>query len=266
MRRFKLLLCLAITYLASTLGAYAQSVDGIVVAPFAVGNGFATALLQINLPSFFNGSSQYQGGIDLGPGTAPTAVSFGAKGTIFSRKSILGYQYSSNTVDYTTTVPVFVFTALTNSNNVRTGSTGLQFGNFSPPSSVNFEYSPLSLTTGLAVPDFANGPYLVITDDGGTRYLPVTSATVASNFSINQFNGLNQLGAKASAPTNTDAPILNNAFISVRFNAAQLGVRGTVTNLGLVTFRQGLTLVHNIGVNNTPATAVVVDSSNTYPF
>lgn len=265
MRRFKLLLCLAMTFWVSTLGANAQAINGIIVAPFAVGNGFATSLLQINLPSFFNGTSRYAGGIDLGPGTAPTAVTFGTKGTIFSRKSILGYQYSSNTVDYTTTVPVFVFTALTNSSDPRTGSTGLQIGNFSQPTSVNFEYSPLSLTTGLAVPDFANAPYLVITDDGGTRYLPISSGSVVSNFALNSFNGLNVLGQTAAAPSN-NSPVLNNAFITVRFNAAQMGIRGTVTNLGLVTFRQGLTLVHNIGVNNTPATAVVVNSQNTYPF
>lgn len=266
MRSFKLLLCIAITYLASTLGAYAQTVNGIVVAPFAVGSGFSTALLQINLPSFFNGTNKYDTGNNLGSGTAPTATTFGTTGTIFSRNKILGYQYSSNTVDYNTTVPVFVFTSLIGSSDVRTGSTGLAIGNFPPPSSVTFEYSPLSLTTGLAVPDFGNAPYLVITDDAGTRYLPVTAGTVVSNFALNQFNGLNKLGSTAAAPPTDLGPVLNNAFISVRFTAAQLGIRGTVRALGLVVFRQGLTLVHNIGVNNTPATFVVVDSQNTYPF
>ncbi len=267
MRSFKLLLCIAITYLASTLGAFAQGTQGVVVAPFAVGNGFATAYLQMNLPSFFNGTSRYAGGINLGSGTAPTAQTSGTTGTVFSRKSVLGYQYSSNTIDYNGTTPVFEFTALNASNDVRTGSTGLQFGNFgNVANQVTFEYSPLSLTTGLAVPDFLNAPYLVIVDDGGTRYLPITAGTAVSNFALNSYNGLNVLGKVAAAPPSTLGPVLNNAFISVRFTAAQMNVRGTLRGLGLVVFRPGLTLVNNIAVNGIPTAFVVVESQNTYPF
>jgi len=260
---------MAMACVASTLGAYAQSTNnGVLIAPFAVGNGFAASILSINLPSFFNGSNRFAGGNDLGPGTAPTAAVTGNTGTVFNRSNVLAYQYSSNTTDYTTTEPVVVLTGLIDSTNVRTGSAGVVIGNIasSTVNSLSFQYSPMSLQTGLVVSDFLNAPYVVIVDDGGTRYLPITSGTVVSNFALNQFNGLNKLGVKASTATNNNATVLSNAFISVSFNSAQLGVQGTVRRVGLVIFRRGLTLVNNITVNGQTTSAIVAGSLNTYPF
>lgn len=273
MRSFKLLLCTAMAYVASTVGANAQSANGLVVAPFAVGNPalFASAVLSVNLPSFFNGSNVYAGGNDLGAGTAPTAYKDGQYATIFNRSKILAYQYSSNTVNYTTTEPVLVFTDLAASSNPRTGSCGVSINNLATPSnvsSVTFQYSPMSLQTGLVTSNFASAPYLVIVDGvngNRVRYLPITAGSVVSNYALNRFNGLNQPGATAAQPDN-GTPVLSNAFISVSFNAAQLGIQGTVQKLGLVVFNPSLTLVKNIGVNNQATTGVVAGSSNVYPF
>ncbi|RTL36633.1 MAG: hypothetical protein EKK48_25690 [Candidatus Melainabacteria bacterium] len=273
MRSFKLLLCTAMAYVASTVGANAQNANGLIVAPFAVGNPalFASAILNVNLPSFFNGSNVYAGGINLGSGTAPTADTAGERPSVFSRARNLAYQYSSNTVNYTTTEPVLVFTDLAASSDPRTGSCGVSISNLASPSnvsSVTFQYSPMSLQTGLVTSNFASAPYLVIVDGvngNRVRYLPITAGSVVSNYALNRFNGLNQPGATAAQPTD-NTPVLSNAFISVSFNAAQLGIQGTVQKIGLVVFNPSLTLVKNIGVNNQPTTGVIAGSSNVYPF
>ncbi|HEY9733659.1 MAG TPA: hypothetical protein V6C89_17190 [Drouetiella sp.] len=276
MRSFKLLLCTAMAYVASTIGVNAQSTQGgVTVAPFAVGNPalFSASILSINLPSFFNGSNVYAGGINLGAGTAPTAYTDGTLPYVFNRSTVLAYQYSSNTVDYTSTQPVIVLTDLVASSNVRTGSCGVSINNISTPNNVTnvtFQFSPLSLQTGLATTNFASAPYLVIADGavgtaGRVRYLPISAGSVVSNFALNQFNGLNVLGATAAAPTN-NTPVLSNAFITVNFNQAQLGIQGPVRALGLVEFNPSLTLVTNIGVNNQAMSGVVAGSSNVYPF
>lgn len=275
MRSFKLLLCTAMAYVASTVGANAQSTgSGITVAPFAVGNPalYAASILSINLPSFFNGSNVYAGGINLGAGTAPTAATFGQLPYVFSRSNVLAYQYSSNTVNYTSTQPVIVLTDLAASTNVRTGSCGISINNISTPtvSNVTYQYSPLSLQTGLATSNFGSAPYLVIADGavgtaGRVRYLPISAGSVVSNFALNQFAGLNVLGATAAAPPN-GTPVLSNAFITVNYNAAQLGIVGPVRAIGLVVFNPSLTLITNVGINNQGMSGVMAGSSNVYPF
>jgi hypothetical protein len=82
---------------------------------------------------------------------------------------------------------------------------------------------------------------------------------------LNQAAGLNVLGATAAAPPN-GTPVLSNAFITVNYNAAQLGIVGPVRAIGLVVFNPSLTLITNVGINNQGMSGVVAGSSNVYPF
>lgn len=272
MRSLKTLLCTTVAYLGTTLAANAQAVNTLTVQPFQAGNPtlYAAGILSINLPSFYNGTNEFAGGIDLGRGTAPEAVN--GRVQVFNRRSILGYQYSTNTSDYTQTEPVVTLTNLASSSNVRAGSTGLVVNNVGNQlTSVGFQFSPLSTTTGLATSDLTNTPYLVVADGvtgtpGRVRYFPVTAGTFIPNIALNQYNGLN-LPNQTTGSVQQRTPVLNNAFYSVTFNSAQLGgIQGNLRRVGLVTFGQGVTLVTNVSVNGTTADTFVVNTINGFPF
>jgi hypothetical protein len=156
-------------------------------------------------------------------------------------------------------------TALTDSSFPRVGSAGVSFTGFTNPvTQVAFQYSPLSTVSGFTNPDLYDAPYLAIDDSSGrTKYFPISQGLVTSNYAINTLNS-NIAALNGSSSSSTTK--LDNAFISVVFNTAQLGIQGNVTNVGLVQFRRGIVFLKDISINGAVATKVFADTSHTYPF
>ncbi|HEY9734331.1 MAG TPA: hypothetical protein V6C89_20635 [Drouetiella sp.] len=297
--------CLGVVLaLSSVLPACAQSTTGTFTsAPFVVGNPaeFAAAILPLNLQNFFGGANNYL----FGNTASGTSVSFGSAGTNISGAAsssgsggnaattiTSSRSFVNSPVDTTGSVPtnrsifnnafgsnvsglgpVLVLTSLEDSPNPRTGSAGVLFQGLSSTSvtSVGFQYSPVSTSNGFTNSDLYVAPYLVVDDNSGrTKYFPITSALVASNYSINALNGnLNSSSTGTTGSTGTSSSngtTLDNAFISVVFNTTQLGIQNPVRRIGLVQFKRGIVFVKDITVNGATSKGTLTQNLNTFPF
>jgi hypothetical protein len=268
MRKLALSVSLSLTFLASTLGAFAQTVVSTFVGqPFVAGNPalFTTAVVNMNFTAFFDGT-------DL------NGNSFRPQGVIPNTGIILNQRLASygnrfpatpSTSAALTAAPVIVFTGLENSTNARANSTGIVFPNSSnvPIQSISFMYSPLNLITGMVSNDITQAPVLVVTDNNGlrTRSFPVTSGLLATNAALNAFNaafGTTSVSASSTTSTGTLPP----GFLTATFTQAQLNTVGTVTQIGLVYDRAGITLLNNFSVNGAQTAGIVLGNTSGFPF
>ncbi|MBS1955242.1 MAG: hypothetical protein JST89_13735 [Cyanobacteria bacterium SZAS-4] len=193
-----------------------------------------------------------------------TGTSSGALTRSFNRSRILGRQLSSN-LSSSGAESVVVLTALVDSTDPRNGSAGIEVRGVQNQTvrNVSFQYSPISSSTGLISSNIFSAPYLAVTDSSlRTRYLPISSGTVVSNVALNAA----QTNSSYITSSNFTSGTLNNAFITVNFNSAQLGTQGNIQKLGLVLFKSGIVLVKDVRINGSAAPGIVAQSSNSFPF
>jgi hypothetical protein len=278
MRKLALSVSLSLTFLASSLGAFAQSVvSEFVGQPFVAGNPalFTTALVNMNYTAFF-------GGTDLnGNSFRPQGVIPNTGIVLNERVSSYGNRFgpesrfgtSSTTTATTTLVPqnVLVFTGLINSTNPKANSTGIVYPNTNnvPVTSVSFMYSPLNLATGMVSNDINQAPVLVVTDNNGsrTRFFPVTSGLLATNAALNAYNSAFGTGSTSSSSSSSSTTAtLPPGFLTATFTQAQLNLVGNVTQLGLLYDRAGVTLLNDFSVNGAQVSGVVLANASGYPF
>lgn len=281
----------ALLVISSTVApAFAQSAGSFTAAPFVVGSPgvFAASILDMNLQSFFGGARNYifgksaqSGSVSFTNTATNTNSEFNSDGSgtvITSSRSFVTAPYVTGTgfataqtafknafgANVGTQGPTLVLTALEDSSNPRLGSSGVLFQGISnvPVTQVAFQYSPISTTNGFTNGDLSVAPYLAVDDSSGqTKYFSIASALVASNYQLNLLSGNFN---SSSGSSNSSA--LDNAFISVVFNTAQLGIQGNVQRIGLVQFKRGIVFVNNITVNGVQSTGTLTQNSNTFPF
>lgn len=257
-----------LAFCASILSASAQSSDSTFIAnPYVAGspNVFAAAVLQVNNDAFFagtdvNGFHFTQAGLWNGT-TSDEALRAAKAFRLSDIGNTFSYYGSSSkgavTSQNTTTI---VLTGFENSQNPAKNSSGVTFPNTSGVtiSNISFQYSPLSGLTGLVTNDWTQAPALAITDEGGsrTRLLPITSGLLATNAALNAYNGA----------FGTSSTTLSEGFLTSSWTPAQLGIRGSVTQVGLVYARSGVCMIQGFTINGTTVDTFVVDNINGYPF